>query len=93
MIQYYGGFVSQHLDDGLLAYFGYQAAHENSAQQAARAGKEIIQSLQQQFFSLPQEAVRKSLPNPPLAKEGTQMPLLGRELCGNRHQGEVSVTV
>jgi class 3 adenylate cyclase/tetratricopeptide (TPR) repeat protein len=33
----FGGHVAQHLGDGLLAYFGYPHAHDDSAEQAVRA--------------------------------------------------------
>jgi class 3 adenylate cyclase len=37
-----GGHVAQYLGDGLLAYFGYPAAHEDDAVRAARAGLGIV---------------------------------------------------
>jgi class 3 adenylate cyclase/predicted ATPase len=37
-----GGYVAQYLGDGLLAYFGYPAAHEDDAVRAARAGLGIV---------------------------------------------------
>src|SRR5712692_7083681 len=47
VIRRYDGHIAQHLGDGVLVYFGYPAAHEDDAQQAARTGLEIIQALQQ----------------------------------------------
>jgi predicted ATPase/class 3 adenylate cyclase len=38
----YQGTVAQYLGDGVLAYFGYPQTHEFDAEQAARAGLEII---------------------------------------------------
>jgi class 3 adenylate cyclase len=38
----YGGHVAQLLGDGLLAYFGWPAAHEDDAERALRAALEII---------------------------------------------------
>jgi hypothetical protein len=37
-----GGMVAQYLDDGVLAYFGYPAAHEDDAERAVRAGLAIL---------------------------------------------------
>lgn len=37
-----GGFVAKYLGDGVLVYFGYPQAHEDDAEQAVRAGLEII---------------------------------------------------
>ncbi len=42
VIQRYGGFVPQHLGDGLLVYFGYPSAHEDDAQRAIKTGLEIV---------------------------------------------------
>ncbi len=37
-----GGMVAQYLGDGVLAYFGYPAAHEDDAERAVRAGLAIL---------------------------------------------------
>jgi hypothetical protein len=37
-----GGFVAKYMGDGVLAYFGYPAAHEDDAERAVRAGLELI---------------------------------------------------
>ena len=37
-----GGMVAQYLGDGVLAYFGYPAAHEDDAERAVRAGLSIF---------------------------------------------------
>jgi len=37
-----GGFISQYLGDGVLAYFGYPHAHEDDAERAVRAGLDLI---------------------------------------------------
>jgi class 3 adenylate cyclase len=37
-----GGMVAQYLGDGVLAYFGYPAAHEDDAERAVRAGLSIL---------------------------------------------------
>jgi tetratricopeptide (TPR) repeat protein len=42
VIDQYGGYVAQHLGDGVLAYFGYPSAHENDALRAVTAALEII---------------------------------------------------
>jgi predicted ATPase/class 3 adenylate cyclase len=36
------GFVAKYLGDGVLVYFGYPQAHEDDAEQAVRAGLELI---------------------------------------------------
>jgi class 3 adenylate cyclase/tetratricopeptide (TPR) repeat protein len=40
----FGGTIAQYLGDGILAYFGYPAAHEDDAERAVRAGLDIIQA-------------------------------------------------
>ncbi len=42
VISRYQGTVARYMGDGVLAYFGYPQAHEFDAEQAARAGLEII---------------------------------------------------
>lgn len=42
IVRRFGGFVSQHLGDGVLAYFGYPQAHEDDAERTVRAGLELI---------------------------------------------------
>jgi class 3 adenylate cyclase/tetratricopeptide (TPR) repeat protein len=48
-----GGMVAQYLDDGVLAYFGYPAAHEDDAERAIRTGLAIIDSISKPQSSLP----------------------------------------
>jgi class 3 adenylate cyclase len=38
----FGGFVAKYMGDGVLVYFGYPQAHEDDAEQAVRAGLELI---------------------------------------------------
>jgi class 3 adenylate cyclase/predicted ATPase len=45
VIQRFDGRVAQYLGDGLLVYFGYPQAHEDDAQRAIRAGREIIEAV------------------------------------------------
>jgi class 3 adenylate cyclase/tetratricopeptide (TPR) repeat protein len=40
-----GGMVAQYLGDGVLAYFGYPAAHEDDAERAVRAGLSILDAV------------------------------------------------
>jgi len=40
-----GGMVAQYLGDGVLAYFGHPAAHEDDAERALRAGLSILSSV------------------------------------------------
>jgi len=42
VIARYDGFLAKFMGDGVLAYFGYPQAHEDSAERAARAGLEIV---------------------------------------------------
>jgi class 3 adenylate cyclase len=42
VVRGFGGFVSQYLGDGVLAYFGYPQAHEDDAERAVRTGVELI---------------------------------------------------
>ncbi|HEX8711980.1 MAG TPA: adenylate/guanylate cyclase domain-containing protein [Terracidiphilus sp.] len=41
-VQRYEGHLAQFLGDGILAYFGYPAAHEDDAARAVRAGLDIL---------------------------------------------------
>ena len=41
----FGGFIGERGGSGLLAYFGYPAAHEDDAEQAVRAGLELCASV------------------------------------------------
>src|SRR5215510_12660230 len=41
----FAGHVAQYLGDGILAYFGYPAAHEDDAQRAVRAGLGIVTAM------------------------------------------------
>ncbi len=41
-VRRFGGFVAKYLGDGVLVYFGYPEAHEHDAEQAVRAGLELI---------------------------------------------------
>ncbi len=40
-----GGFVAKYMGDGVLAYFGYPAAHEDDAERALRAGLELVRAV------------------------------------------------
>jgi class 3 adenylate cyclase/predicted ATPase len=41
-VRRFGGFVARTFGDGTLVYFGYPQAHEDDAEQAVRAGLEVI---------------------------------------------------
>ncbi len=41
-VRRFGGFVAKYMGDGVLFYFGYPEAHEDDAEQAVRAGLELI---------------------------------------------------
>jgi class 3 adenylate cyclase/predicted ATPase len=45
VVQRYEGHVAQYLGDGVLAYFGYPAAHEDDPARAVRSGLEILERL------------------------------------------------
>jgi class 3 adenylate cyclase len=44
-VQRFGGFVAKYMGGGVLVYFGYPQAHEDDAEQAVRAGLELITSV------------------------------------------------
>ena len=41
----FGGYVAKYLGDGVMAYFGWPAAHDNDAERAARAGLAILEAV------------------------------------------------
>jgi class 3 adenylate cyclase/tetratricopeptide (TPR) repeat protein len=41
----FDGHVAKYLGDGVMAYFGYPAAHDNDAERAARAGLAILEAI------------------------------------------------
>ena len=41
-VRHFGGFVAKYMGDGVLIYFGYPEAHEDDAEQAVRAGLELV---------------------------------------------------
>src|SRR2546428_52476 len=45
VIQRFDGHIAQYLGDGLLVYFGYPQAHEDTAQQAVRSGLGMIEAM------------------------------------------------
>jgi class 3 adenylate cyclase len=40
-----GGFVAKYMGDGVLVYFGYPQAHEDDAEQAVRAGLDLVAAM------------------------------------------------
>jgi len=44
-IQRYEGHVARYVGDGILAFFGYPAAHEDDAERAVRAGRDLIEAV------------------------------------------------
>ena len=48
-----GGMVAQYLGDGVLAYFGYPAAHEDDAERAIRSGLAIVDRMSKPQSNLP----------------------------------------
>ncbi len=45
-VERYEGHVVQYLGDGLLVYFGYPQAHEDDAERAVRAGRDVLRGLE-----------------------------------------------
>jgi hypothetical protein len=41
-VRRFGGFVAKYMGDGVLVYFGYPEAHEDDAEQAVRAGLQLV---------------------------------------------------
>ena len=41
-VRRFGGFVAKYMGDGVLVYFGYPQAHEDDAEQAVRAGLDLV---------------------------------------------------
>ncbi|HEV2129957.1 MAG TPA: AAA family ATPase, partial [Longimicrobiaceae bacterium] len=52
IIERFGGYVAQHLGDGILAYFGYPVAHEREAGAAVRSGLAILAAVNDLNLSL-----------------------------------------
>src|SRR5262249_13575233 len=46
-IKQFDGFVARYMGDGMLAWFGYPAAHEDDAERAVLAGLAVVQSVGQ----------------------------------------------
>jgi class 3 adenylate cyclase/predicted ATPase len=51
----YEGNIAQYLGDGVLVYFGYPVAHDDDAERAVRAGREIIAALSEMNAKLETE--------------------------------------
>ena len=52
----YGGFVAKYMGDGVLVYFGYPRAHEHDAEQAVRAGLDLVGAVNSLPSSVPLQA-------------------------------------
>ncbi len=46
VVSRHGGFVARYVGDGVLAYFGYPIAHEDSAERAIRASLAVIKAIE-----------------------------------------------
>ena len=51
----FGGTVAQYLGDGVVVYFGYPRAHEDDAEQAVRAGLELVAAVSELNPRAPQQ--------------------------------------
>jgi class 3 adenylate cyclase/predicted ATPase len=51
----FGGHVAQYMGDGILVYFGYPVAHEDDAEQAVRAGLELVDAVAALKTRVPQQ--------------------------------------
>jgi predicted ATPase/class 3 adenylate cyclase len=51
----FGGTVAQYMGDGILVYFGYPHAHEDDAEQAVRAGLELVAAVVALTTRVPQQ--------------------------------------
>jgi class 3 adenylate cyclase/predicted ATPase len=59
VVEQYDGHIAQYLGDGVLVYFGYPQAHEDDAERAVRAGREILAALDRLNDSIePQHGIR-----------------------------------
>ena len=54
-ISKFGGNVAQYMGDGILVYFGYPHAHEDDAEQAVRAGLELVTAVAGLKTRVPQQ--------------------------------------
>ena len=57
-VQRYSGHLAQYLGDGILAYFGFPAAHEDDAVRAVHAGLEILDGVGRMGTPAERPAVR-----------------------------------
>lgn len=45
IVERFEGHVAKYMGDGVLAYFGYPAAHEDDAERAVRAGLDLVETV------------------------------------------------
>ena len=48
IIETHGGYVAQHLGDGVLGFFGHYRSREDDAERAVRSGLSVLESLRQE---------------------------------------------
>ncbi|MBR1211990.1 adenylate/guanylate cyclase domain-containing protein [Bradyrhizobium sp. JYMT SZCCT0180] len=53
IVRRFGGFVAKYMGDGVLIYFGYPQSHEDDAEQAVRAGLEVVAAVNALQASVP----------------------------------------
>lgn len=84
VIKGWGGHVAQVRGDGILAYFGFPAAHEDDAERGVRAGLELVREV----------AKLMPRPNAPLAARvgiATGLVVIPDQSAGGPAQGSVAV--
>jgi class 3 adenylate cyclase len=60
----FDGHVAKYLGDGVMAYFGWPAAHDNDAERAARAGLAIFDAIAEaERAARPRQVVRTRIDN------------------------------
>ena len=70
VVSHYGGHVAQYLGDGILVYFGWPVAYEDSAERAVRSALDIVEAVKAMPSARP-IAVRIGLATGPVVVGGS----------------------